>query len=770
MGKSQTIGFKYYMSLHMGIGRGPCNEIADIWIGGLSIGANMCLVDGSDNFYMINKPDLFGGDEKEGGIQGPMFVYNGARDQELEPARTVPASWGEWGRLTLPSIADSLGGDVPNFRGVMSVWFDGMICALNPYPKEWSFRVRRTTAGWFDDNVWYPAKATINLRSEAGNLIRAMNPAHILYETNTNPEWGRGMPADLIDANSFKRAANQFCDEGMGLCIPWFRQETIKEFIPTIIDHAGAVQFVSRLTGKMTLRLIRNDYVADDLPVFGPDSGLLSVVEDDSSAEESSYNEIIVKGFDPTTKEDIVVPVHNLASIQSQEEMISNTITLKGFPTRELVARAAEREMRVQGARRRLTAVFDRRAWRIEPGMPFKINWPSKNIYNLIVRPGEIKGSGVRSGAIEMKLVQDVFGMPSTSSVQPQPPIWTPPNRVAAPAAAERLFEMNYRDYYRLTTLVGSEIPEGSSVIATVATPDPSVRTDGYDLATHAAGEEYLVRANGRWTPQVKLAGGIQPLDTTITLDLSNSESFLAELELPMVAMIDDEQVGITAFDPDTGVSTIKRGVADTIPAQHATESLVWLTDDEMVSDRREYLDGETVNAKVLTRTASDLLAPEDAAELEIEIRQRLWSPYPPADVRIDGDSIYALTAPDYPEPELTFVGRNRLTQMDGIVGHGESGIAVEAGTEYRVRVYGPDGVTLLETYDFADAPWTYDSTMQAADGAIGVVWMELVSVRDTLESYFPYKFLVPLSVGLRITELGDNRMTESGDLRSLED
>lgn len=763
MGKSQTVGFRYLMSLHMGIGRGPCNEIADIWIGGLSVGEGFCLIDGTDNLYAINKPDLFGGEEKEGGVQGPMFIYNGARDQELEPARSSPLG-------TLPSIAASLGGDVPNFRGFMSVWFDGMVCAINPYPKEWSFRVRRTTAGWFNDDCWYPAKATITLQSEAGKTIRAMNPAHIIYETNTNPEWGRGMPASLIDENSFIRGANQFCDEGMGLCIPWFRQETIKEFLPTIIDHAGAVQFVSRQTGLLTLRLIRNDYNPDDLPIFGPDSGLLELVEDDSSSEESSFNEIIVKGFDPTTKEDIVVAAHNLASIQSQEEMISNTITYKGFPTRGLVARAAEREKKAQNARRRLTAVFDRRAWRIEPGMPFKISWPAKGINEMIVRPGEIKQSGLRSGAIEMKIVQDVFGMPLTSYIEPQPPVWQPPNRTPAPAAEERLFEMNYRDFYRLTSVIGEELPADSGVIATVARPPAGVRTDTYDISTHADGEEYTTRANGSWTASLTLAADITPLQTTFDLDVSAPGNFFDEFTAPMVIMIDDEQMALLSLDPITGEATVKRGVADTIPASHLAATTVWLTDDEMVSDRREYGEGETVNAKVLTRTSSEVLPLDEATELEIEIAQRVWRPYPPGDVRIDGESIYEMTGIEYPEPELTFTGRDRLSQMDSMIGHGEATIGPEPGTTYRVRVYDYDGTTLLGTHDGITSPWVYDAGLQSADGAFALVWMELVSVRDALESFYPYKFMVPLAGDLRITSDGSIRSTDTGDLRMIEE
>jgi hypothetical protein len=35
-----------------------------------------------------------------------------------------------------------------------------------------------------------------------------MNPAHIIYECATNPDWGRGLPRELVDNISFASAAN----------------------------------------------------------------------------------------------------------------------------------------------------------------------------------------------------------------------------------------------------------------------------------------------------------------------------------------------------------------------------------------------------------------------------------------------------------------------------------------------------------------------------------------------------------------------------------
>lgn len=749
---SQTIGYRYYFSLHMGIGRGPVNEIVEIRVGDVTaVDVPICIAD-EGKFVRINKPDLFGGDKKEGGIQGPMYVYNGAPDQELQPrlgGTGVPDWVGYFfGHLApLPGIADSLGGDVPNFRGVTTLWYDGLVCSMNPYPKEWSFRVARTTAGWYGGQAWYPAKATIVLNSPAGKVIKAMNPAHILYEVNTNPEWGRGMPADLIDENSYVVAANKLCSEGFGLCIPWFRQETIKEFIPVVIDHIGAVQYVDRETGKMTLRLIRDDYDPDDLPVFDPDTGLLDIVEDDASGEDTAYNEIIVQGFDPTTKEDIQIRVQNLASIQSQEEIISNTIQYQGLATRELVARVAQRELKAQSAVRRFTLTLDRRGWRITPGMPFKISYPARGIGTMIVRAGEIRDGNLVDGQIEVKAVQDIFGMPDTSFVTPTGPVWTPPSFDPVPPPYHRLVEVSWRDFFIRTSPADHDaVKEGDSYIGQLAAAPPGVQTQGYDLYIRVDGEtDFTYKVGGSFTAWAKLAAPAEPLDTVLTFTEENLDYFFAEFTTGMVVLIDDEQIVIDAFDEETLEATVRRGVADTIPAAHAIDALVWLIDDELVTDSVIYQDGETVYSKALTRTASELLAIEDAVEDSVTVDQRLYRPYPPGDVQQDGLSIYA-ERPVAPEPVFTWTHRDRLIQADHVVGHTEASVGPEAGTTYTIRVYDHADDTLLRTENgIAGTTWTYEVAMQVTDGSPVKAWIELESNRDGVASYFHYRFLVQL-------------------------
>lgn len=762
--KKQTIGYKYFFSLHMGLGRGPLNEIREIRVGDVPAYTSVIDLKNSGQLITINKPELFGGEKKEGGIQGPCYVYNGAADQELQGALSTSLG-------TLPSIAAQLGGDVPNFRGVVSLWFDGLVAAMNPYPKEWSFRVRRWDAGWWNDDPWYPAKARILIQTD-DDYVYAMNPAHMLYEINTNPEWGRGMPTDLIDEESYVACANQLCSEGLGLCIPWFRQESIKDFIPVIINHIGAVQYVDRETGKLSLRLIRGDYDPDDLPLFTPETGLLDIIDDDASSEETAYNEIVVVGFDPAKKEEIQVRVQNLAAIQSQGEIISNTIQYKGFPTRQLCARAALRELKVQLPLRKMNVVLDRRGWRIAPGMPFRISHPGKGISNMILRAGECRDGTLTDGKITVKSVQDIFGMPDTQFIEPPASGWTPPNFTALPSPESALYEMNFRDFYlRTTTADQDALDAGSSYIAILAKAPETGLTQGYDVLTKPDGGEYDTFATVGFTDWLTLLDDIAPLDTEIEVEDENISTFLAEFEAGMVVLIDEEQLEFTAFDEVTRLATVKRGVADTIPAAHTAGATIWLLDDEIGSDGEEYLDGETVYAKALTRTSTDLLDQSAASELSVEVNGRVFRAYPPGNVQVDGDSIYDLASVTYDEPVLTWAHRNRLTQGDVPVGHTEGSTGPEDGVTYNIRVYDEDGVTLLRETDVgAVDTWTYDATMQAADSDPAEVWIELESIRDSLASQFLYRFNLILGGEARITEAGDARLTEDGAVRLLEE
>lgn len=437
MGKGSEAGLNgwyYSFGIHMGIGRGPVDELVQIKVGDKVAWSGRA----SGGVVRINQPDLFGGDKAEGGVVGDMTMMMG------EPTQTAPGA-----------LVGMLGHALPGFRRMFTTFFDGRICANNPYPKAWKFRVRRALKGW-DGDTWYPEKCIIPLtgdpdRDEEGGIIsnmtdiKAMNPAHIIYELLTNREWGRGLPASALDIASFVAAADTLFNEGFGLCFRWTRRDSLESFAQSVIDHIGGVLFADRSTALLTLKLIRADYDPNALPVYDSESGILEIREANVSALGPGINEMVVEYIDPVAGKVRTVSNQNLASLQATRGVFNSMKkTYNGVPTSALALRLAQRDLRANAmALRKFTITFDRRAWKITPASVMRLSDPVRGIDNVIVRVGRIEDGTLENGTITITAVQDVFALPVASFIGNEPPNWVKPNN--KPALKEhRAFEVPY--------------------------------------------------------------------------------------------------------------------------------------------------------------------------------------------------------------------------------------------------------------------------------------------------------------------------------------
>lgn len=772
--KSQTIGYKYFMSLLMGFGRGPMSEIVQINVGG-KVAWYGPIVNGIDSgIGLIRNSELFGGDKKEGGILGPFRVLWG------DPAQTLPGP-SATALGTLPGIAASIGGNLPAMRGVTTLWYDGEVCSMNPYPKEWKARIRRSTHGWYGGAAWYPQKAVIGLTSpeiisykeaeskgildiflaKGGNKkrnvvisitgsIKGQNGAHIIYECITNPEWGRGIDAELLDENSFVYAANQMCEEGLGLCFFWARQEDVDVFIQTVLDHIGGVLYTDRSTGLLTLRLIRDDYDPEALPTFSKGNGLLDILMDDSGSQDIAYNEVVVKYHNPVTDKDGEARAQNVGARLAQGSSNSLKKEYPGFPTKALAARAAVRDLIVQSSGLKKYKVrLDRSGWKIAPGMPFRVICPERNIGTIILRAGQIADSSAQQGGdIQIDALEDVFSMPRTSMVVPEDPVWVPPVSDAVPPDASVAFELSYYDLAkRLSQFDIPNVNDADSYLGVMAAQPVPTQTL-YDLMYRAPGDLEWQDDEGSFafTGTALLDADITHYQTEIVLkDISG---FPADI-IGDSMMIGDERVRIDAFDPVTGAMTIARGVIDTLPAIHLADDPVWLPDDDLASNETIYSPGEIIEVAAATRANSNVLLEEDYAILSVEMQQRVGRPYPVGNLEVDGTPIYALNDAEFAEPVFTWATRNRVMQADQLMAHEDGSVPEEAGTTYEVEIKDlDDNVLRTEALPAGTTTFTYTTVMQAADTAPSTVVVDVRPVRDDLRPLAAYNAPVVLTSG----------------------
>ena len=725
-GKKTTVGYKYSFSIHKGLSRGPLNLIKHVKVGGLTAWEGSA---SGNTDIQINQPSLFGGDEKEGGVVGTLSVFMGGAAQVFSS--------------TFKAL---MGGLVPDFRGVATLFWRGQIGSNNPYPKPWTFRVARWADGWDLDGTpgrtepWYEAKALILM---ADGEIHAMNPAHIIYQCFTDRRWGRGLPPDLIDEESFTSAANTLCAEMFGLCLKWNRQEDVGEFIKTILSHIGGTYYDDPATRKVGLRLIRADYDPDELPVFDYTSGLLEVIEDETGAGDSMFSEVIVTYTNPIDGSEASVSEKSIALQQANGDVASTTAAYPGVPTAELALRLARRDLDMQAANRRFKVVLDRRGWRITPGLPFKISAPDRGLSEVIVRAGQVEDGEMTDGRITVTAVEDFFGLPASSYSEPElPGAWSPPDNSAVIPSTRRLEEANYRDL-ALAMSDGdlAALADDASLFVVLA-KQPSGTAISYDIASAAAGENMAVRGNGNWTPTETIDGALGYYDTLVAFDPSAD---LSAVQVDEAILVDDEIMRVDAVDNDAKTISVARGCADTLPQTHVSGARAWFYEDLTGTDGRDYAATETVSVEVLTITPSDRLDIGEAPEDTIEMGGRQARPYPPGGMRVNGDPFGALGSVYGGEIELTWTHRDRVLQDDRLVEHEAANIGPEAGTTYTIRVY--DGTTLLRTTTGVTADnWTYDAGMIASDGEPAALgwWFEIESERDGLVSWQKYRFFVP--------------------------
>lgn len=734
--KEVTVGYRYYFGIHMGIGRGPVDELVEIRVGDRRAWSGSVT---SNTRININKGYLFGGDEAEGGIVGGLDVLMGEPDQGV-----------------LTRLKNMLGGLVPAFRGMFTLFFDGQIGAMNPYPKPWKIRYRRHTKGW-DGACWYPEKVKIEL---ADGQIHAMNPAHMLVACQTDRRWGRGLSDNRIDYQSYTEAADRLYSEGFGLCLLWTRKESVNAFMQTIIDHIGGAQFISRRTGLMTLRLIRDDYVPEDLPLFTYDSGLLSIEEDTLSAGETIPNEVVVNYRDPITNEDRTAREQNLGAIQSAGTVISTSAEYPGLPTHELASRVAQREIRAQRGVRKFKVRLDRRGAALEPGGVFRISAPDDGIDQVVLRVGRIEAGTVNDAAITVTALLDVFGLPSNAYTEQQPSTWQPPNRTAQPALYQRLLEVSYRDLVRRTTREQRAALEADSGFLGALGVRPSGLSLNYNLTTRVGVASFEKQDVGNWVPTAVLEAEVGRESGVLTL----ANGIDLELVVPgRGALLGDEIVRVDSLDLENMEAGVSRGCIDTVPARHPAGTRIWFYDAYTAADPTEYVAGEIVNAKLITRTTGEQLDSALAPTMSIQMAQRPARPYPAAAVLINDMAWPALVESNL---SLSWAHRDRLLQEDVLVSWGEGSIGPEPGTTYHVRLTKTlTGEVLEDTGGLTGTSFIFPPLTGRYE-----LKLELWAEKDDLDSfqYFSHTFEYQ-NVIYRITEDGDARVIESGDQRTTE-
>lgn len=563
--------------------------------------------------------------------------------------------------------------------------------------------------------------------------FNAMNPAHIVYQCLTDPQWGMGYPTAQIDDDSFTAAAQTFFDEGLGLCLIWNQQSSIEDFVQLVLDHAGAVYYADPKTGKFKLKALRFDYDPDYLPVYD-ETNIISLDKFERPTYGEMINEITVVYLDYWTAKDSSITVQDLASIQAQGGVISQTRQYPGLPTSDLAARIAERDVIASStplAKCRITV--NRSAWEEAPGGVIKVNWDKLGLDGVVFRVLTINYGSLNDGHLVIELAEDVYGLPSSSYSIQEPTGFTEPDTAPSVITIQDVAETPYWDLARALTAADLSFIDADAAYIMAMAATANQLSLGFEMFTRISPAEYATNdAFGSFAPTATIGGstGLRRQDTV--LEYENGIN-IADVVIGQRVLIGTgrfaEFAEITSFGSGVNEIELNRGILDTTPQDHAFGTRLFFIEDDFAVDPTERATGDSVDVKLSAYSSSGETGIELSTAMNIEPDQRLYRPYPAGKIRINDDDFPAEVLTDSSGVTVTWAHRDRLQQLVNYVDQNENSIGPEAGTTYTVRFY-LDSV-LLDTQSGISG--TSASFVYTEDGLARI---EVDSVRDSVVNW----------------------------------
>lgn len=744
---------EYYMSIHMGICIGPVDALQAIYIGEKLAWSGEAT---ANQVLNISQPALFGGEKKEGGAVGMAYFQPG-----------FPASVDYSFPANLAARLGLTADTCPAFKGFASLFFVGDINSAtggfrwgnnNPYMRSVWAKVRRRSNA-------FPAKAGES--SNYSNLGTESNPAHMIYECLTNTDWGMGASPTIIDLEAFQDLAKLLHQEKFGLSMIWTAQDTIENFVNEIITHIQANIFVHPRTGLLSVKAIRGDYIVDSLPQLTRDN--CKITKFDRKLWGETINELNISWTNPESEEEETVTFHDLANIEMQGSIVSETRNYYGIRSRELAMKVAARDMSSASAP---LAAFeieaDRSFWDTLPGSVVRLTYPEYGIENLVLRVGKVDRGRPGDSVVKINAIEDVYGLPQSAYTVPGGSSWqdsasapynleyfmvmTLPYFFAARVAAAAALTAEYPDVF-LGVLGGTENRDtrafelfleqtnvnGDLVYETVGTKPVTAYTV-LGAAVPAEAQSLVTAAALNFA---SLTNGSPPTQGSFAVLGGGSDD---ETEIVMISSI----------GPNFSNFTFERGVLDTVPRAWPAGTPVRFIDLGLEwADYTVFSDTQAIKYKALSSTSIGTLLLEQALERNETASGRPYYPLRPANVTVQGQGfgIVWLNPADSADIPVAWARRNRLTEDTQLVKWGEPDVTPEAGQTTTVEVLNMSGTVITAHTGLTGT--TFSLPRASFVGAnVGIVRVK--SVRDGYSSLQSHEITVSFGTGYG-TDYGNN-------------
>lgn len=566
-----------------------------------------------------------------------------------------------------------------------------------------------------------------------------INPAHIIYDLLSNKIYGKGAPDSKIDLDTLKKMADTLYDERMGISLVWGESSSFEDFMNLVCDHIKAVvPYVDVQTGKWTTKLLRDDYSKPAL-VHLNENNIQSVKNFTRKTMSDAVNVVTVTYWDRQQGKTATISVDNPARVAQQGKTITQKIDYDGFTNSEIAGRVALRELKTLSSFLASVTLqaFGDQAMNLKVGDCFRWSWGDFRISEAVMRVTKVNYGGVLTNYATIDAIEDSFSTPNEAVVP-----YLPPNEQDSeePKQADFLaMEAPYFDMVQMfgETEVNSTLEANPDIGYTLVSADrPQANALNATLLTSLSSDFEDVGAVD-FAPTARLVEDIDKI--TQSFLIKNTEN-LSEASTNTLIQVNDETMAYVSYDLSTSTLTVKRGVHDTTVHNHPADSIIYFWDEYASYDQTQQIDGTIVNVKVLTNTGRDILNDSLATTKQVEFNSRAIRPYPPANVKINGDYFPVDFLSDL---VVTWVDRNRLQQTGGeILGFYDGGVTIESGVEYVAELYDANNILV----DFQNVGQLNTVSFNTLTLNTGTAKISIYSLRDTFESFQKFEHVINVS------------------------
>jgi len=570
-----------------------------------------------------------------------------------------------------------------------------------------------------------------------------INPIHKIREILTD-DTAMGKPESDINDVNFMKAADRIFDEGLG--ISWsITEKSCLEAINELCGHIEAGVRMNRQTGLYEMVLFRDDWFADNEVHTLPVNKIKGMQLDGATSADELINKLNVSYYNQSAIKNSSFSIAENAAIRNLNgHENSDEVKFPYFMHQRNAAIVSQWKLKQvstpvwQGTF--TTGFYQARKWNRYDLL--KLEWPRRWSGTILVRIMKINLGTGTDVSIDFVEVVPYSGNLSSNIVNDTPVDTTP--KPPQPALF-KAFELSYLEAVQLNgqkavdealaynpdagyAAVIAQRPQSNSLNALMYTDigNDFERAGAIVYSETAELDQSLSKMDHAFI--VKKAGDIDMVSTGTQITVNN------------------EIMVYQSYDEETGLLTVKRGALDTIPQNHLAGSVLYFADDFVTVDPTEYVTGEIVNVKTLTTTPSGILNLDDVDAQQVEIKARAIRPYPPANVKINGEYF-----PDEIETDLivTWVDRNRLQQTGGeIIGWFDGGVTIESGVTYQlILVERDENEVELRTQSLSlGALNAFTFATSSMDANTRTIEITLKSLRDGYESYSAFNHIVELS------------------------